>query len=123
MQSAPTMVHVIDDDAAVRELLEALLVVSGFEVETYGSAEDYLARGDGMDGCIVLDIHMPGMGGLDLLQILAGRERRVPVLVLTASREPRLEERALELGASAFLTKPVREATLVEALRTAQIRG
>jgi FixJ family two-component response regulator len=116
-------VHIIDDDSAVRESLEALLVVSGFEVETYGSAEDYLARGDGADGCIVLDIHMPGMGGLDLLQILAGRERRVPVLVLTASREPRLEERALELGASAFLTKPVREATLVAALRTAQVRG
>jgi FixJ family two-component response regulator len=116
-------VHIIDDDSAVRESLEALLGVSGFEVETYGSAEDYLARGDGMDGCIVLDIHMPGMGGLDLLQLLAGRERRVPVLVLTASREARVEERALQLGASAFLTKPVREATLVEALRSAQVRG
>ena len=115
--------HIIDDDAAVRESLEALLVVSGFDVETYRSAEDYLARGDGMDGCIVLDINMPGMGGLDLLQLLAGREQRIPVLVLTASREPRLEERALEHGASAFLTKPVREATLVAALRTAQVRG
>ena len=123
MQSTPTIVHIIDDDSAVRESLEALLVVSGFEVETYRSAEDYLARGDGMDGCIVLDINMPGMGGLDLLKLLAGREQRIPVLVLTASREPRLEERALELGASAFLTKPVREATLVAALRTAQVRG
>ena len=123
MQAAPIEVHIIDDDSAVRESLEALLVVSGFEVETYRSAEDYLARGDGMDGCIVLDINMPGMGGLDLLKLLAGREQRIPVLVLTASREPRLEERALELGASAFLTKPVREATLVAALRTAQVRG
>jgi FixJ family two-component response regulator len=115
------VVHIIDDDTAVRESLEALLVVSGFDVETYGSAEDYLARGDGADGCIVLDINMPGMGGLDLLQILARRERQVPVLVLTASREPRLEERAIELGASAFLTKPVREAILVDAIRTAQL--
>jgi two-component system response regulator FixJ len=114
------MVHIIDDDEAVRESLEAVLVVSGFDVETYGSAEDYLARGDGVDGCIVLDINMPGMGGLDLLRILAGRQRRIPVLVLTASREPRLEERAIELGASAFLIKPVREAALVAALRTAQ---
>lgn len=116
------LVHVIDDDTAVRESLEALLVVSGFEVETYGSAEDFLARSDGVDGCVVLDINMPGMGGLDLLRILHRRERRMPVLVLTASREPRLEERAREFGASAFLSKPVLEATLIAALRSAQRR-
>ena len=86
MQSAPTIVHIIDDDSAVRESLEALLVVSGFEVETYGSAEDYLARGDGMDGCIVLDIHMPGMGGLDLLQ--TPRRPRTPGSGAGAHGEP-----------------------------------
>ncbi len=115
------LVHIIDDDAAVRELLEALLAVSGFEVETYASAEDYLARGDGAEGCILLDLNMPGMGGLDLLATFAHRERRLPVVVLTASREPRDAERAIELGASAFLTKPVREAALIEAILGASV--
>lgn len=110
------LVHIIDDDAAVRESLEALLAVSGFEVETYASAEDYFARGGGAEGCILLDLNMPGMGGLDFLAVFAHRERRLPVVVLTASRESRDAERAIELGASAFLTKPVREAALIEAI-------
>jgi FixJ family two-component response regulator len=119
MQAKFDMVHVIDDDEAVRESLEALLVVSGFSVETYQSAEEYLRRGDGGDGCLILDIHMPGMSGLDLLEELARRERRVRVLVLTASSEARLKERALQLGAFTLLTKPVPEGTLIAAIRTA----
>ena len=114
------MVHVIDDDEAVRELLEALLVVSGFEVETYRSAEEYLGRADARDGCLLLDVNMPGISGLDLMRDLARRGRQLPVLVLTASREPHLRSRAFELGARAFLTKPVPEAALVQALRAAQ---
>ncbi|MFO1144242.1 MAG: response regulator [Amaricoccus sp.] len=119
MPGVATTVHIIDDDDAVRESLEALLMVSGFDVETYRSAEDFVARGDYGDGCIVLDINMPGMGGLDLLRMLRGRERQLAVVVLTASQTPRIEELVLELGASAFLAKPVREAALFEALRTA----
>jgi two-component system response regulator FixJ len=119
MRHGTCIVHVIDDDEAVRESLEALLIVSGFAVETYGSAEEYLAVADAADGCLLLDIHMPGMGGLDLLQELAHRQQRLPVLVLTATRKARLKERALELGAIAVLTKPVPEAALVEALRRA----
>jgi two-component system, LuxR family, response regulator FixJ len=121
MSIAAFVVHIIDDDGAVRESLEALLVVSGFEVETYDSAEDYLARAHDGEGCIVLDVNMPGIGGLELLQILARRHRQVPVVVLTAIREPNLEERALQLGASEVLTKPVRRATLIEALHAAHI--
>jgi two-component system response regulator FixJ len=120
MPDVATMVHIIDDDEAVRESLEALLMVSGFEVETYSSAEEYIARADDGDGCIVLDINMPGVGGLDLLRVLRSRKPALAVVVLTASQTPRLEEQVLELGASAFLTKPVREAALVESLRAAQ---
>ena len=97
-------------------------MVSGFEVETYSSAEDYVARAEDSDGCIVLDINMPGMGGLDFLRMLGRRESPLCVVVLTASQTPRLEELVLELGASAFLAKPVREAALVEALRAALAR-
>jgi FixJ family two-component response regulator len=113
------IVHIIDDDAAVRESLEALLTVLGYSVETYGSAEDYLERSEVIDGCVLLDVHMPGMNGLDLLRELTRRRRRSPVLILTASRDERLRDHALELGAVAFLTKPVTQARLLAALREA----
>jgi FixJ family two-component response regulator len=113
------IVHIIDDDAAVRESLEALLTVLGYSVETYGSAEAYLERSEVNDGCVLLDVHMPGMNGLDLLRELARRRRRSPVLILTASRDERLRDHALELGAVAFLTKPVTQARLLAALREA----
>jgi two-component system response regulator FixJ len=109
------MVHVIDDDEAVRESLEALLMVAGFDVTTHESAEAYLDGGRTGE-CVLVDVHMPGMGGLELLRVLAGRHPPVPVLVLTASRDPRLRDRALELGARAFLTKPAPEAALLGAL-------
>ena len=73
-------------------------------------------------GCVLVDLHMPGMGGLGLLENLACRGQRPPVLVLTASRDPRLEARARELGADAYLTKPVSESRLLGALRSAQSR-
>lgn len=120
MSAGGFTVHVIDDDEAVRESLEALLLVSGFEVATYRSAEDYLGRAEDGAGCLLLDVSMPGMSGLDLMRHLARRGRRVPVLVLTASREPRVRSRALALGARAFLTKPVPEAALVAALHAAR---
>jgi two-component system response regulator FixJ len=120
MPAGAFRVHVIDDDEAVRESLEALLLVSGFEVATYRSAEEYLGRAEEPEGCILLDVNMPGMSGLDLMRDLARRGRRVPVLVLSASHEPRLRSRAFELGARAFLTKPVPEAALVSALHAAQ---
>ena len=113
------IVHIIDDDAAVRESLEALLTVLGYSVETYGSAEAYLERSEVNDGCVLLDVHMPGMNGLDLLRELARRRRRSPVLILTASRDERLRDHSLELGAVAFLTKPVTQARLLAALREA----
>jgi two-component system, LuxR family, response regulator FixJ len=114
------LVHVIDDDEAVRESLEALLVVSGFEVETYRSAEEYLRRADEPEGCLLLDVNMAGTSGLELMQDLTRRGVQVPVLVLTASREPHLRSRAFHLGARAFLTKPVPESALLQALRAAQ---
>lgn len=126
------LVRVVDDDAAVRDSLEALLVVAGYPVVAFGSAEEYLAseggsggesggesgrESGGEGGCILLDLHMPGMGGLGLLRALAGRcSRPLPVVVLTASREAPLHERARALGARAILTKPVLQATLLATL-------
>ena len=114
---AAFLVQVIDDDAAVRESLEALLVVAGHPVSLYGSAEDFLADGAGAaGGCILLDLHMPGLGGLGLLEVLQDRADVPPVIVLTAAREQALHERAEDLGARSVLTKPVTLATLLEAI-------
>ena len=111
------LVRVIDDDAAVRESLEALLVVAGYPVVVFGSAEDYLAAPeDSANGCILLDLHMPGLGGIGLMEALGSRRRVPPVVVLTATREIALHERAYALGARAVLTKPVLQATLLDTL-------
>lgn len=115
------LVRIIDDDAAVRESLEALLVVAGHSVATYGSAEEYLADDetagdDAPNGCILLDLHMPGMGGLGLMEALRARAAAPPVVVLTAARERAVHARAMILGARAVLTKPVPQATLLETL-------
>ena len=110
------IVHVIDDDEAVRESLEALLLASGFETVTYDSAEDFLARAPSHIGCLLLDIHMPGMSGLDLIQHLAEQGRRTSVVFLTANPDKRLKKRALELGAGAYLTKPVKKDDLLRAI-------
>ncbi len=115
-----SVVHVIDDDEAVRESLEALLFAAGFEAETYDSAEDFLARAPGHHGCLLIDVNMPGMSGLDLLQHLADQGRRTAAVVLTASPDGRLRRRARQLGAAAFLTKPATEAELLNAIADAE---
>ncbi len=115
-----SVVHVIDDDEAVRESLEALLLASGFEIETYNSAEDFLARAPGHHGCLLIDVNMPGISGLDLLQHLADLGRRTAAVVLTANPDGQLRQRARQLGAAAFLTKPVTEADLLQAIADAE---
>lgn len=114
-----TIVHVVDDDEAVRESLEALLMVAGHDVQTYASAEEFLARAPEDGGCLLVDVNMPGMSGLDLLELLSGRGRNAPILVLTARRDDGLREQALGFGASAFLAKPVPGDELLRAIAEA----
>ena len=114
------IVHVIDDDEAVCDSLKALLEVSGFEVETYISAADFLARTPSDRGCLLLDISMPGMSGLDLMQYFADQGRRTPIVVLTANLDERIRQRAHQLGAAAYLTKPVTEKDLLSAILDAK---
>lgn len=115
-----SIVHVIDDDAAVRESLEALLTLAGFDVVTHDSAEAFLAHGSKDRGCVLLDVNMPGMTGLQLLEHLGREGIDSPVVILTANRDERVRERAHELGARGFLVKPVTEQALVTAILAAQ---
>lgn len=114
-----SVVHVVDDDPAVRESLEALLLVAGYEVCTYDSAEDFLARNPADEGCVLLDVNMPGISGLALLERLAAAGREAPVVLFTARRDDGLREAALALGARGLLTKPVEADALLRAIADA----
>ena len=114
------MVSIVDDDASLRRSLGNLLMSAGLRVETFESAEVFLESGS-LDntGCLVLDLQMPGMGGLGLLKRLADSGTRIPVIILTAHADDDMRQRMLQVGATAFLEKPVRGPALLEAIRSA----
>jgi FixJ family two-component response regulator len=114
------VVCIVDDDASLRRSLRNLLMSVGFHVETFESAEAFLAavHRDSI-GCVVLDVRMAGMNGLDLLGHLGSAGTRIPAIMLTAHADDETRRRSLEAGAVAFLEKPVRSATLLDAVRTA----
>jgi len=117
MSDAP-VVFVVDDDAAVRDSLRALLEGAGFAVEAFDSAEGFLAaHRPGAPACLVLDVHMPGMSGLELQDELARRGTPLPVLFLTGHGDIPTSVRAVKAGAVDFLTKPADGALLVERVR------
>ena len=114
------VVCVIDDDPSLRRSLKNLLTSVGFPVETFLSAEAFLDSVHRQKtGCVVLDLRMPGMNGLDLLSHLAAAGSRIPVIVLTAHGDDESRRRSLEAAAVAFLKKPVPSATLLDAVRAA----
>jgi two-component system, LuxR family, response regulator FixJ len=114
------VVCIVDDDASLRRSLRNLLMSVGFPVETFESAEAFLesAHQDTI-GCLVLDVRMAGISGLDLLSQLVASGSRTPIIVLTAHADAETRRRALAAGAAAFLEKPVRSADLLDAIRTA----
>jgi two-component system, LuxR family, response regulator FixJ len=114
------VVSIVDDDASLRRSLRNLLSSAGLRVETFESAEGFLDSGArGNTGCLVLDVRMPGMGGLGLLKRLAAGGSHIPAIILTAHGDDDTRRRALQAGAIAFLEKPVRSAALVDAVRSA----
>jgi FixJ family two-component response regulator len=119
MEARP-LVAVVDDDESVRESLPDLLQVFGFAVETFASAEAFLAS-DRLDKtrCLILDIAMPGMSGPDLQRELTVRREKVPIVFITAHADPALFPRLLEQGAVACLLKPFSDTALREALDAA----
>ena len=110
----------VDDDASLRRSLRNLLTLLGFRVETLESAEAFLTSADRDSiGCLVLDVRMPGMTGVDLLRHLAATGSRIPVIMLTAHGDDETRWRCLEAGATAFLEEPVRTPALLDAVRRA----
>jgi FixJ family two-component response regulator len=120
MSAAQTLVRVVDDDESVRRSVSDLLRSVGFTVASYGSAQDFLAADEpGTPGCLVLDVHLPGLTGLDLQQELTGTARSLPIVFLTGQGDIPMTVRAIKNGAVEFLTKPFDTHSLLEAVRHA----
>jgi len=113
-------VHVVDDDAAARRSTRWLLESEGFAVQTHSSAEDFLRRYDPANsGCLILDLRMPGMDGLEVQEELARRRHSPPVVFLTGYGDVPECVRAMKMGAVDFLEKPVDDETLLRVVRHA----
>lgn len=113
--SPPATVFVVDDDAAVRAALRALFRSIHLPVQTFESAEQFLAAvPGGAVGCVVLDVRMPGMSGLDLQAHLVRQGSRLPIIVISAHADVPMAVRAMKLGAIEFLEKPINEQELLD---------
>jgi len=118
------VVSIVDDDESVRRSVRNLLLSVGFRVAVFESTESFLQSAQrASTGCLVLDMRMPGMGGLDLLAHLKQAGVRVAAVILTAHGDDDARERARQAGAVAFLDKPFRSAALIEAVESALLRG
>jgi len=110
---------VVEDDPSVCRALARLLRTEGMAVETFASAEEFLAHGGLGPGCLILDIRLPGLSGLELFRELAHRGRALPAVFITAYDDPALREQALRAGAVDFLLKPFQEEALLAAVARA----
>jgi FixJ family two-component response regulator len=118
--AGPVVVHVVDDDEAMRVALMRLLAAAGYAPRAYASAGEFLiAADDAPTGCLLLDLHMPGPDGLALFEALRRRGCDLPTVFLTGRGDIASGVRAMKAGASDFLTKPVPGDTLLAAVRAA----
>jgi len=114
------VVFVVDDDLSVREGLERLLKAVGWKVETFASAQEFLAhRKENIPGCLVLDVGLPGLSGLDLQKKIMEANREIPIVFITGSKDVPTSVRAMKAGAVEFLVKPFSEEDLLIAIQEA----
>jgi FixJ family two-component response regulator len=114
------LVTIVDDEESVRKALSRLIRAAGFDVETFASGAEFLsATHPRRPQCLVLDLRMPHVSGFDVQQALALANRRLPIVIVTGDDSLDSRERALKLGAKAYLRKPVDDAILLDAIRTA----
>ena len=120
MNHADPIVFVIDDDASFRQATGRLIQSMGFQVKTFGAASEFLSTGrTDVSSCMVLDVRLPGLSGLDLQQELAEAGLEIPIIFITGHGDIPMSVRAMKAGAVEFLTKPFREQELLDAIRQA----
>jgi FixJ family two-component response regulator len=124
MTESPSIVLVVDDDISVRESLEALLRHEGLDVETFVSAQEFLSRPPvTVPSCLVLDISLPGLNGLDLQKRVAVERNEMPIIFITGHGDIPVTVQAMKAGAVEFLTKPFNDEILLNAIRNALVRS
>jgi FixJ family two-component response regulator len=118
--SATPIVFVVDDDVSVRESLEALIGTEGWRAECFASAQDFLARPPAQTpSCLILDVNLPDLNGLDLQAQMAGERLGMPIIFITGYGDIPMTVRAMKAGAAEFLTKPFAEDALIGAIQQA----
>ncbi len=122
-QSKP-IVFVVDDDVSVREALEELIRDSGWDVEVFETAQDFLAHPrPAVASCLVLDVSLPGLNGLELQERIAADRSDMPIIFITGHGDIPMSVRAMKAGAIEFLTKPFEDAALLAAIQGAIARS
>ena len=119
-QENTKVVAIIDDDESVRDALQGLMKVGGYRSIAFVSAEDFLNSGEQEHtACLIVDIRLPGMSGLDLQSQLNTDRHRIPTIFITAHGDEKMRMQALRAGAVEFLTKPFDDTALLEQVRAA----
>jgi two-component system response regulator FixJ len=114
------VIHIIDDDEAMRDSLKYMLEAAAMTVKSYASADQFLVQLDSLDsGCIVTDVRMPGLSGLELIRVLAERRTPHPVIVITGHGDVSMAVEAMRAGAIDFLEKPFEHETLLRSINRA----
>ena len=114
------LVAILDDDDSVRSALQGLLKAVGLPAQAFASAEEFLQSGQQhLTACLIADIRMPGMSGLELQAQLNAEHCRIPIIFITAHGDTKMRMQALRAGAVEFLTKPFNDEALLESVRTA----
>jgi FixJ family two-component response regulator len=124
MLSTTPIVFVVDDDPSVREALESLIVQSGWRAQVFESAQDFLSFPRAVvPSCLVLDVTLPGLNGLELQSLIAGDRIDMPIIFITGHADVPMTVKAMKAGAVEFLTKPVAEDVLINAIGSAIARS
>ena len=119
-QQRAKVVAIVDDDELIRESLGGLMKAAGFPAVAFASGEEFLNSGEQENtACLIVDIRMQGMSGLELQSKLSKDDRRIPIIFITAHRDENTRMQALRAGAVKFLTKPVDKGVLIDSVRTA----
>ena len=114
------VIHIVDDDEALRDSLVWLLESNGYRVRCHASGEDFLAlSGDDMAGCVLLDVRMPGISGLELFELLRGRDYGLPVIFITGHGDVPMAVEALKRGAFDFIEKPFGDREVLDLIASA----
>lgn len=120
IRERPQLVAIIDDNELVRVALDGLMKSVGFPALAFGSAEEFLASDHTHDtGCLIVDIHLPGMSGLELQSKVNAKRYRIPTIFITAHGDENIRMQALRAGAVEFMMKPFDDEALLESVRAA----